>query len=250
MKRVLGVVAIAATAMLFAGCSSFHNVPYHMASGQKVRQIGLLTVATPPGLTVSIRSPAGMSFGLIGGLIAQGEIDEKSRTFTAAAAELGYSVQQQLTAALKSDLEAEGYVVRMVPADGSRDSFLNKYPKVNDNDVLLDVVVHEHKVGYRAAGSETKYYPYAFVTARLVNAQGSQVLYAEQLVYNPITPPKNARTIPPTGEFSYQDFDHLMANPEQSLQGLKKAVAAVASALARDLKPNTNSSSSEAKAGL
>ncbi|HEX5314745.1 MAG TPA: hypothetical protein VFX38_07585 [Gammaproteobacteria bacterium] len=194
-----------------------------------------MTVYSPPGFTVSIRTPVGASFGLIGGAIAAGEINEKSAEFTKAVAAQGFSVQQALTEQLKADLEAEGYAVDLVPATRSGDSFLRSYPQGSGGEAWLDVVVKDHSVGYRAAGNKTSYYPYVLVSAQLVGPGGG-VLYSQQLVYNPIHPPKNARTIAPSGEYAYANFDQLMADPARATAGLKQAVAQIAAAIAADLK--------------
>ena len=221
---------------LLAGCASYHAVPYLRRKARKVHAIGLLSVNTPPGLTVSVRAPAAAGFGLIGGLIEEGVIDKKSNEFTKAARSLHYSLNVQLTDTLVSDLRAEGYQVNSVKVPRIPDKFLNYFPKAPGDDALLDVVVHRHEAGYRAAGDHTKYYPYLFVTVRLVSVPAHRILYSRQIVYNPIDPPGFARTIAPDPAYGYQDFDHLMANPKESVEGLEKAVNQVGRAIADDLK--------------
>lgn len=235
MKRI-GYAGMIAGAALLGGCATYQTVPFNKAANRKVHKVGLVTVDTPPGLTVSVRTAAASAFGLIGGLIEKGVIDKKSNQFTHAADSMGYSLKAELTKDLKSDLTAEGYQVVLVKIPRMPNAFLKQYPKANRANAFLDVVVHQHEAGYRASGDSTKYYPYLFVTARLVDASSHAVLYSEQVIYNPIKPPDNARTIPPDQKYGYTDFDHLMADPQQSVAGLKEAVGEVAHAIADDLK--------------
>ncbi|MGH2507929.1 MAG: hypothetical protein ACRETC_04100 [Gammaproteobacteria bacterium] len=236
MKQVATYTGLLVTFLFLAGCASFKTVPFGGPAKQQVRTVGLVTVNTPPGLTVSVRAPTAANFGLIGGIIEASEIDKKSKAFTDAAESMNFSVQKQLTTQLKADLEAEGYKVNSVAVERKGDSFLENYPAPGGNDAFLDVVVHKQEAGYRAAGDSTNYYPYLFVTARLVSASSNKLLYADQIVYNPINPPPNARTIAPDSKYGYPDFDHLMAKPKQSVEGLKEAVDRVAQAIAADLK--------------
>ena len=201
-----------------------------------IHEIGLLTVDNPPGLTVTVRAPAASGFGLIGGLIEQGVIDKKSNEFTKAAESMHYSLHEQLTDELISDLKGEGYEVNRVKVPRMPNKFLDYFPKTHGDEALLDVVVHQHDAGYRAAGDSTKYYPYLFVTVRLVTTASHKILYSQQIIYNPINPPATARTIAPNQSYGYQDFDHLMANPKRSVEGLAGAVSQVAQVIADDLK--------------
>lgn len=221
---------------LVGGCASYTTVPYIGGQASHVHAIGLMSVDTPPGLTVSVRAPAAAGFGLIGALIEKGVIDKKSNQFTKAADSLHYSLNEQLTGDLESDLQADGYTVNSVKVPRVANKFVKNLPKAPGDDALLDVVVHQHEAGYRAAGDHTKYYPYVFVTARLVSVSTHKILYSRQIVYNPINPPGSARTIAPDPAYGYKDFDHLMADPKQSVEGLEQAVNRVAQVIATDLK--------------
>ncbi len=236
MKVKIQPIGLLMAISLLGGCAGYHPVPYGGGETSKVHTIGLLSVNTPPGLTVSVRAPAAAGFGLIGGLIEQGVIDKKSNEFTKAARSLHYSLKTQLTDTLVSDLRAEGYEVNSVKVPRIPDKFLNYIPNAPGDDALLDVVVHRHEAGYRAAGDHTKYYPYLFVTVRLVSVRTRKILYSRQIVYNPIDPPGFARTISPDPAYGYQDFDHLMANPKESVEGLEEAVNQIGRAIADDLK--------------
>ncbi len=232
-KVFIGLIGVAA---LLSGCASYNTVPYMGQKATHIHEIGLLTVDTPPGLTVTVRAPAASGFGLIGGLIEQGVIDKKSAEFTKAAESMHYSLHAQLTDELVSDLKSEGYVVNRVKVPRMPNKFLNYFPKTQGDDALLDVVVHQHAAGYRAAGDRTQYYPYLFVTVRLVGTASHKILYSQQIIYNSIDPPGTARTLAPNQSYGYQDFDHLMANPKQSVEGLEGAVSQVAQVIADDLK--------------
>lgn len=236
MKRNTYICGLYVSFLFLAGCASFKTLPFGGPAKQRVHVVGLVTVNTPPGLTVSVRAPTASNFGLIGAIIESGVINKKSKAFTTAVDALNYSIQEQLTGQLKADLEAEGYKVNLVSVKRKSDAFLQNYPLANGNDAFLDVVVHAHEAGYRAAGDSTNYYPYLFVIARLVSASSSKILYAEQVVYNPINAPTNARTIAPDEKYGYSDFDHLMTDPKQAIKGLKEAVDKVAAAIAFDIK--------------
>lgn len=236
MNNKLKNAGLAVLIASLTGCATYNTVPYMGQQVEKIHSVGLVSVDTPPGFTVSVRAPVANSFGLIGGLIEAGVTSNKSNEFTKAIKSLHYSLKTQITQALRSDLTAEGYKVNLVKVSRTPDNFLNYYPKADGNNAFLDVVVHKGRAGYRAAGDSTKYYPYLFVTARLVSSSTHKVLYSQQIVYNPIKPPSTARTISPDQSYGYKDFDHLMADPKQSLEGLKDAVNQVAKAISEDLK--------------
>ncbi len=231
-----GFIGLIVVAVLLGGCASYNTVPYVGHKAAQVHVIGLLTVDTPPGLTVTVRAPAAGGFGLIGGLIEQGVIDKKSKEFTKAAESLHYSLRVQLTRELITDLTEEGYKVNRVRVPRMADKFLDCFPRAQGDDAMLDVVVYQHAAGYRAAGDGTKYYPYLYVTVRLVGTASHKILYSQQIIYDPIDPPGTARTIAPDQSYGYQDFDQLMADPKQSVEGFESAVSRVAQVISSDLK--------------
>lgn len=236
MKRVAWFAAAAACAVALAGCASMQRVPYEASAKHPIHTIALVTVRTPTHLTVSVRAPAAAGFGIIGAAIEAGEIDRKSNAFTAAAKKDGYSLRHDFTSQLEAALEADGYKVDLVAVQRDGDAFLKSYAPPAGADAVLDVVVHNSSVGYRAAGDKTDYYPYVDTSVRLVSVKNEDVLYQEQVIYNPIDPPKNALTIPPDQKYGYKNFHALMANTKVAVSGLEEAVQQVARSIASEIK--------------
>src|SRR5829696_3599749 len=65
-------------AIAFSGCASVPNQPYNKAANAHVKRIGVLLVSNPGDYEVSILHHPGSGFGLVGGLIALGDMNSKS----------------------------------------------------------------------------------------------------------------------------------------------------------------------------
>jgi hypothetical protein len=59
--------------------------------------------------------------------------------------------------------------------------------------------------------------------ARLVSVKDSSVLMQDLILYNPVAPASKAITVAPDPAYTFKDFDALVGNPGNAVQGLKTA---------------------------
>jgi len=169
--RYLVVVAV----LMLSACVSVPNQAYNKAAHGEIKKIGLVKVSNPAEYSVNLVNHPGLGFGLIGGLVAAGDIDTKSKSFTQQQVDKYIRLGPDLTEALQKALENDGFEVILVDAgDKPRTDFLKDYPSA-DCDVYLDATIQT--AGYWAQFVSTPYLPTMFVPVRLVEARNKTVLY-------------------------------------------------------------------------
>lgn len=220
-------------AVLSSGCA-VTNQSYNKAAHGEIKKIGLVKVGNPADYSVVLVHHPGASFGLIGGLIAAGDIDTKSKTFTQQQVDKYVRLGPDLTEALSQALVDDGFEVILVDAgDKPRTEFLKTYPPA-DCDAYLDATIQT--AGYWAQFVSTPYLPTMFVPARLVDARNKTVLYTATVYVTDGGVPKGAEQIYPNAAYGFQDFSALKADPDRAAEGLKGATQTVAKQIAKDLK--------------
>src|SRR5262245_65234940 len=103
MSFVRLTLAIAASAMLLAGCAGKPGIPYDRTAAQ-VKTIGIITPRAPDRPTVALATSVGQSFGLIGAMIDAGMQSDRESRLTAAIAPLGGSVPEKFMEVLSAGL--------------------------------------------------------------------------------------------------------------------------------------------------
>jgi hypothetical protein len=228
MGGLRGAVAIAAVALLLVGCAAAHEIPLDRASAGTIKTIGVVTPSFPDKSAVVLASSVGQSFGLIGALVDAGMRANREAKFDELMKQQNFSAQEIFLQDLRSGLEANGYVVTMIPLKRDKAEFETHYP--NDDGTKVDAYLDLVTIGcgYVAAGigSSTPYRPVFIVRARLVRAKDSSVLMQDVVAYNPVNAGPNVRaiTIPPDPAYSFTDFDTLVADPTKAAKGLQTAI--------------------------
>lgn len=187
----------------------------------------------------------GTNFGLIGGLIAAGDMSSKRNrlqaTFTAAKFDPGVYFKESLT----QRMAERGYTLVwpsvLIEAKGvntPRGAFgLRKaYAQVPQADAQLDISLNF--VGYAAAGAgdNAPYRPTFSLAARLVSPDGKQNYFTDFLMYNNVlNQPKVISLEPEPRRFAYADFDTLEAAGAETVEGMKLAIDRTSDALVRQL---------------
>lgn len=225
------------SALMLGGCASGMHRPYNPTERQQVRSIGLLTPVVPDEVAVRIVVHPGASLGLVGLLLAEGDMDDKTVGFTRRLKARGFRNDAGFEEQIKAGLEAAGYQVRSLPAPRgyAQTGFRDHYPKSDGSvDAYLDV--YSDLIGYTAAGGSTPYRPTVYLNVRLVRANDLRVLYQDRIAYNAFGDGDGAITLSPAQGYEFAAFDQLMAQPDRALKGLQLAMRATGDEVARQLR--------------
>lgn len=237
----MGVLRLVATLMVAAGLTACAAVPkqqaFNPAERTAIHTIGVLTPALSDEVSVRLFAHPVESLGVVGVLIAEGDMSGKTHEFTSALNTRGLSCRNQFRDDLLQGLKDAGYDVRMIPMSRPRDeyAFASKYPKGDGTvDAYLDL--YSGLIGYTAAGVSTPYRPTVYLGARLVRARDHAVLYQDAIAYNAFGQPRDMVTISPTTSYDFMAFNDLMSKQDKAVEGLRVALKATGHELARQLR--------------
>lgn len=222
---------------LLGGCAAPKHRPYDPAARTKIHRIGLLTPAVSDEVAVRMKVHPGRSFGVVGMLLAEGDMDDKTGTFTRATQERGFICSQSFRRQLDAGLRMAGYEVRAmnVPRPQGQSEFLDQYP-VDDGSVDAYLDVYTDLVGYTATSGGTPYRPTVYLNVRLVRAVDHRVLYQDRISYNAFGDGGGAITLTADQDYEFRDFDQLVAEPARAVEGLQMAMQATGDELVRQLR--------------
>ena len=235
MIRTAKLLAALFLSIVLAGCVTVENQPFNKDAHARIKTIVILPAPAVPEYSINIMHHPGVSFGLIGGLVAAAELTSKASAFTSVMQEQKFDAAKTLTEAVKSELERRGYSVVMVNELTRPDGkLLSDYAAIPvKGDAYLDFVVGT--AGYWANSHTTPYYPMLSTPVRLVDAKDQSVVYNSLIVYGPYGGPKGATQITPDGAYAVGSFNTLQSSPSQSVEGIRSAIQAVAKQIASDL---------------
>ena len=215
---------------------------FNREANTALKRVQILPLQVKPVQLMMFNNPAN-SFGLVGALIAESSRESKEKwlqkTTTAAKFEHRVLFREKFAAAM---LE-RGYELRWpeqlqgeIPSD-KRDAFgLRKdYGRVEGVDAQLDIGLMF--VGYAAAGAGAgePYRPTVNASARLVSADGTQILFSDLVFYHNVTNNQTAIILEPDPKYAYPNFDDMEAAGTVAVDGLAQAVEQTALAIAKQL---------------
>lgn len=231
--RALGMLI--ATLML-GGCAGQAHRPYNPVERHQIRSIGLLTPTVPDFVAVRMMVHPGESLGLLGLLVAEGDMDGKTTAFTRLMRTRGFRSGAGFEQQLQAGLVAAGYRVRRIPTPrgDAEDGYRRQYP-VADGSVDAYLDLYSDLIGYTAAGGGTPYRPTVSLNLRLVRAADHRVLYQDRIEYNAFGDGDGAITLDPSRGYEFAAFEALMAQPEKAQEGLQTAMRAAGNEVARQL---------------
>lgn len=240
--RARGPVVAAIMLLALSACVSMpQQQAFNRETHSAVKTISVLETHRTNTSVFMLNHP-GASFGLIGGLIAAGDQASKEKKFHAAMAQAGFEPLSYFKERLTVKMSERGYALvwpqsQVETAKNPRGSFgLRKtYPSSQVVDAQLDV--NFGFVGYAAAGAGdgSPYRPTATVGVRMISPDGKQNYYTDYFAYNNVFNLGNAVALNPDQQYSYPDFEKLHAAGPASIEGLKLAIDAIATELARQL---------------
>lgn len=221
--------------LLLVGCAKTPNINYNASVNHDIKTIAIVAPKKTVELTVFYYNHPGMSFGLVGGLIAAAEFESKQSEYNALIKSKGFKTDAYFVNKLTAYLSAEKYKVVLIPSDDKRKSeHMTEYPDT-EADAYLDIVVNN--VGY-IAGSPTSAYKLTIsLSVRLVKKRNKEVVYDKVVVFGEnFAVSKEVDYVGCNTKDCQADFDALKHNALKSIDGLKKAIDKVAKRIAVSLR--------------
>lgn len=227
--------SLLAATVLLSGCVT---LPPQQAFNREAVQIKTIQVLPLDETEVRLAflNHPGANFGLIGGLIAAGDITSKQNKLQAQIGATGLDHMAVFRDELTRSMAARGYELRWSdPQQGkvARDGWgLRKaYAAIEGADAQMDLGLVFAGYATSGAGDSSPYRPAVHVAARLLDPSGQQNLFTDVVTYNNITNIATAIAVNPDERFAYPDFKQLEAAGPEVAEGLKVALAATAARL-------------------
>jgi hypothetical protein len=236
MRFMFKFAAAVATVAIMAGCAvqPLPRQAFNAAAASHVKTIVVTQSPNQDSYEAAVLGHPGMSFGLIGGLVAAADISAKSEKLTKAIGATETKLQERMANRLAERLREQGYEVHVasVPKDAKEDQAFASARQGRSSDAVLLVNV----VGaYWAAGPSTDYFPRLLVKVKELDTSG-KTLYEDTFTYGYAM--ANAQTVHLASDpkYRFKDIDTLIADPDTTRNGLFEGVDAVSAQVATDLK--------------
>jgi len=226
---LLLVVAVAA----LAGCATVPKQAYNRTANPDIKVVGLLEPNIVVEYPVLNLGHAGNSFGLIGGLIAMGDMQSKTKDFTTAAMGRGFDLTADFRSQMVAAIEARGYRVKILMVERTKSGFLEAYDSLDkEPDAYVDATVSG---GYLCASGTADYFPSVQVGIRIVKRATREVVYQERIVYGYEFKYGQPVQITADPKYQFKDFPALMADVPLAIDGLRAGVPKVVAQVGRDI---------------
>jgi hypothetical protein len=231
------IVAVAMAAGLLASCAQVPRQAFNAQGAAHVKRVVLAQQENQSQYDANVLGHPGMSFGLIGGLVAAADMQSKSLKLTAAVDPKETRVQERFSEKLKTRLEKDGYqaTVVMLPA-GSNEEQALAHAKQRAGAGADAIVLVDLYAGYWAAGPSTDYFPRMVAKVKTVDAGTNKVLYQDSISYGYTMPQAQTVHLASDPSYRFANIDALVANPVKTREGLYLGLDALADQIAKDLK--------------
>jgi hypothetical protein len=230
------LAALLLAAAFLAGCAQVPRQAYNAAAASHVKTVVLVRAENQTEYAANMLGHPGMSFGLIGGLIAAADIQSKTNRLTTALQPQETRLQERFAEKLTERLKASGYEAKVVvlPKDTRPDQALGAARGLatgGDAFVLVDL-----QGGYWTAGPSTDYLPRLTAKLKTVETKTEKVLYEDTITYGYATPQLETVHLASEPAYRFNTIELLVADPVKARQGLYTGLDAVADQVAKDLK--------------
>jgi len=235
MKRNLYIGLITLFSLFVSGCTKAPNVNYNAQMHKDIKKITIASSNFGNELDVYYHNHPGMSFGLVGSLVAAAEFSSKKTTYNKLIASNKFNVSSYLVSRVAYHLAKQKYKVTTLKLEAkNRTEFLKEYPKSN-TDAYLDIMIAN--AGYIAESPRASYKPSVYVKTRLVKNRDKSVVYDKFVSAGEnFALPKEVDYVGFEENHTYKDFDTLKTKCKSSTEGIKKALDKIAKRIALSLK--------------
>lgn len=246
-KTALRLALLIAALTLSACNSSFRSDALEPGElGSDISAIGMLPVNWQERYEMKVFGNAVTLLGTTGMAVVEKGRETRSRKLTEALEGANYDYRSDFLLALGAALQSEGigleelaYQRRPHPQAGrmlkGHFEYEEYYPVGrNDYPALLDIYIEF--VGVGSEGITTDFNPTLYVGVRLVDGADGSVLYQQLIEYNSFAKEdEEIVRLGPDADYTFENFEDVMANIPRVREGLREAVQAVTDRIAADL---------------
>ncbi|WP_304794064.1 hypothetical protein [Aquabacterium sp.] len=238
MRSLKTFSAVALITVLSACVQAPKKQAFNHEAAAHIKTVAIVQAPNQESYDVVILGHPGMSFGLIGGLVAAADMASKSTDLNKAIDPAETRLQERFSAKLSEGLAKAGYVpnIVMLPKDAKEDQVLSLVKQQgNSGDAVLRINLSG---AYWAAGPSTDYFPRLEAKVAALEASSGNVLYEDTISYGYAMP--NAQTVhlASDSQYRFNDMSSLTQNPVKTREGLYSGLDAIVAQIVADLKKN------------
>lgn len=223
---------------LLSGCgATVGRQAFNREVGVSLQSVAVTERSEPEEYSVMIMGHPGLSFGLVGGLIAMADMKAKGTRLNKALDPAQTGLRRRLSSQIAQELGQNGYQTKVLPlkADVEDKELIAVVSKDDQSDMVLSL---KFQASYVAAGPSTPYYPYVSAHVVATVRSTSKVVYEDWLTYGYSFPNTKAVHFPSEDKYAFADMEALETQPEQARAALTVGVDTLVAQIVRDLKKN------------
>jgi hypothetical protein len=222
--------------LLVTGCATkFEKQAFNNEASAGIKKIAVQQWNDLDEYGVRVLNHPGMSFGLIGGLVAAADTAVKTKKLNDALNPKTTRLTTDFYAKAMPGLQQAGYEVVAVPVKrGAQPAEAKETVRVMKGQDAFLLLTFE--AGYLAAGASTSYYPFVAMTAELNDSKSKAVLYKEAYHYGYNSGNKDVVFIEAAADCKFADIDKLVANIDKTRSCLSDSVDILVKQMVADLK--------------
>lgn len=238
MKLRMGrspLVILFLAAAFLAGCAQVKRQAFNAAAAPHMKNVVVTHAQNQDEYHINILGHPGMSFGLVGGLVAAADMQAKTTQLTKAVDPKETRVQERFGQKLAERLKTAGYDTQLVvlPKDTKEEQAFALTKQKQGGDAALLVELY---AGYWAAGPSTDYFPRLMARVKAVDVKSDKVLYEDTLTYGYAMPQADTVHFASEPTYRFKTIDELVSDPAKTRQGLYVGLDALAQQIVNDLK--------------
>ena len=236
MMRALKSFGALALVVMLVGCAGpMKKQAFNRDANGHIKTVVIAHAPNQDTYEAMVLGHPGMSFGLIGGLVAAADMHAKSTKLTSALNPAETRLQERFSGKLREALEKAGYSATIVtlPKDVKEDQVVSLAKEKAKGDAVLAVTL----VGaYWAAGPSTDYFPRVLAQVKAVDAAKGGVLYEDTFTYGYATPQVQTIHLASDSKYRFPSIDTLVVDPVKTREGLYSGLDAIVAQIVADLK--------------
>lgn len=230
-------IAVACIAIVLSACAApLQRVDADAVKLAPVRSIAVIRAPEPKSFTVLNIGHVGGAFGIIGAAIAEADRASKESKLSEAFKAQGMRINGLFADGLVRRLTEMGYDARVEDGTWQEEGGKYKLPTEKIASTADAVVVPEPQlIGFVSPQDSTDYMPTVRIVATVLGKNRNEVLYRGYYSAGaPVIFPEGWKHLPPVARFP--NFDALMADTKVSAESIVNAGAALAEAVASELR--------------
>jgi hypothetical protein len=226
---------VGALVVFMTGCAQVPRQAFNAKAAAAIRKVVVAQQENQTEYQTNILGHPGMSFGLVGALVAAADMQAKTTKLTTAIDPKETRVQERFSERLKTRLEQAGYetTLLVVPRGTTPEQALATAKQQAQADAVMMVDLY---AGYWAAGPSTDYFPRMLAKVKAFDARSDQVLYEDSISYGYAMPQMQTVHLASDPAYRFASVDVLIADPAKTRLGLYAGLDALAEQIANDLK--------------